>query len=436
VLRVVIFGAVQKEIPITLADVEKALLNAPLQEDQDNGIILIRPPVGRKTGFWKIQKAVYGLGDAPLMWYKTLTGALMEKGWKKLVLDPCVFTRNGGEEIMAIHVDDLLLATEQGGESVTELGFALGKVRKADGAKFVGQMMHQGTNGWLLSQKHYVSGLQSTWKRGVFAPLPLTLPTMEEMVATPLMERDVRRFRRALGQVAWVANTTRPDVAFAANFLAKFMKAPTVKALEMVERCKKYLLDTIELALPVYRLDMAKTVLVGHPDATWAAERDEFKSQTGYVITLEDGQHTNVLTWRSAIQRKVARSSMSAEMYANEACVVHMKYLALLLGKVAGSTPSMGLLTDSEDAYAVLVEKSRSLPKEKGILVSVAYVRDMVSQSCIDIKLIPGTENVGDELTKLTKVGRLQNFLVKHESCVEQNLPLCQVLFNQDFGGV
>jgi len=155
VLRLVVLHAAMTGMEIFLGDVEKAFLNSdfsPPADESEPDIILIRPPMetGRKAcGFLKLNKAVYGTIDAPLCWNKTLDTACVNQHWKRLALDPCVYVRNMPKpitfkphptppEVMFNHVDDLAVVSNNGDKALLELGFKMGKVRKAHNEVFVG----------------------------------------------------------------------------------------------------------------------------------------------------------------------------------------------------------------------------------------------------------------------------------------------------------
>lgn len=64
-----------------------------------------------KNGLVELIAPVYGLSDAPLLWQRTLAKRMIEKGFRKYLLDPCLYVRRGGKgkvaDIVLIDVDDL-----------------------------------------------------------------------------------------------------------------------------------------------------------------------------------------------------------------------------------------------------------------------------------------------------------------------------------------
>lgn len=53
-------------------------------------------------------------------------------------------------------------------------------------------------------------------------------------------------------------------------------------------------------------------VLEGYCDANWVADNDQVSSTSGYVFTLDGG----VVSWKSAKQTCIARSTMESEFIA------------------------------------------------------------------------------------------------------------------------
>jgi len=95
-----------------------------------------------------------------------------------------------------------------------------------------------------MSQTNYIRGMVSEWSRDVGAPLPLNLMVSRPENDPVLEGPDVKRFRSSLGELSWVAGQSRPDIAFSANFLSRFMATPTRWAFAVVERAQKYLILT------------------------------------------------------------------------------------------------------------------------------------------------------------------------------------------------
>lgn len=89
-------------------------------------------------------------------------------------------------------------------------------------------------------------------------------------------------YREAIGSFMYLAGTTRPDIAYAVNFLARKQTAPSESDWKDVKIIFRYLRGTTELGL-TYRETGEK--LEAFTDASFR-DCDESKSTGGYVIQL------------------------------------------------------------------------------------------------------------------------------------------------------
>ena len=84
----------------------------------------------------------------------------------------------------------------------------------------------------------------------------------------------------------YLANCTRPDIAFAVNLLARHSSAPTKRHWNGVKHLLRYLKGTIDLGL--YFSYSSNETLVGYSDAGYLSDPHNARSQTSYVF-LYDG---------------------------------------------------------------------------------------------------------------------------------------------------
>ncbi len=95
-------------------DVESVFLNAELKED-----VYLKQPKGyemEEGKVLKLNRALYGLVQAPKAWMETFIKQVEILGYKRSWTDPCLMTKsNRGEVIlcMTIYVDDCLIAGKE-----------------------------------------------------------------------------------------------------------------------------------------------------------------------------------------------------------------------------------------------------------------------------------------------------------------------------------
>ncbi|XP_050378384.1 secreted RxLR effector protein 161-like [Argentina anserina] len=141
----------------------------------------------------------------------------------------------------------------------------------------------------------------------------------------------------AIGALLYLAQCTRPDIAFSVNLLARFSSAPTQRHWSGVKNIFRYLKGTIDLGLffpysktggsengivvPKEKVDDKITIpysetpnniLVGFADAGYLSDPHKGRSQTGYVFTIGK----TAISWRSTKQTLVATSSNHSEIIA------------------------------------------------------------------------------------------------------------------------
>ena len=107
----------------------------------------------------------------------------------------------------------------------------------------------------------------------------------------------------AVGALMYLANCTRPDIAFSVNLLARFTSSPTRRHWIGIKQIFCCLRGTIDLDL--FYLQGSKSRLIGYADAGYLSEA---RSQTGYVFTCGG----TAISWRSTKKTLTAISSNHA----------------------------------------------------------------------------------------------------------------------------
>ena len=102
-LRGLLAIASQSHIKIKTFDAKTAFLNGTLDKE-----VYVKLPEGfnesHKT--CRLNKALCGLKQAPLRWYKRLTDVLSQKGIEQVNTDQCVLKNKDNTLFSAVHVDD------------------------------------------------------------------------------------------------------------------------------------------------------------------------------------------------------------------------------------------------------------------------------------------------------------------------------------------
>ncbi|GKE26563.1 retrovirus-related pol polyprotein from transposon TNT 1-94, partial [Tanacetum coccineum] len=99
-IRIFVANAAHKNMTIYQMDVKTAFLNGELKE-----VVYVSKPKGfvdqdSPSHMYKLKKALYGLKQAPRTWYDMLSSFLISQQFSKGAVDPTLFIRHAGNDIL------------------------------------------------------------------------------------------------------------------------------------------------------------------------------------------------------------------------------------------------------------------------------------------------------------------------------------------------
>ncbi|GJS41396.1 retrovirus-related pol polyprotein from transposon TNT 1-94 [Tanacetum coccineum] len=232
-VRMFIAYAAHKNITIFQMDVKTAFLNGPLKEEvyvsQPEGFIDPEFP----DHVYRLKKALYGLKQAPRAWYDKLSSFLIEHGFTKGIIDPTLFTRRHGEDILLVqvYVDDIIFGSTNPDFSkrfanLMKNNFEMSMMGELK--FFLGLQVHQSPRGIFISQSQYAIELLK--KHGLDECVSMSTP-----MATERLDADLQ---------GTPTDQTIPDIAFATFVCARYQARPTVKHLKEKGTVEIYFVGT------------------------------------------------------------------------------------------------------------------------------------------------------------------------------------------------
>ncbi|GJS89672.1 retrovirus-related pol polyprotein from transposon TNT 1-94 [Tanacetum coccineum] len=112
-IRIFVTNAAHKNMTVHQMDVKTSFLNGVLREE-----VYVSQPEGfidpdHPTHVYRLKKALYGLKQATHAWYDLLSKFILSHKFSKDVVDPTLFTRKEGKDILMvqIYVDDIIFAS-------------------------------------------------------------------------------------------------------------------------------------------------------------------------------------------------------------------------------------------------------------------------------------------------------------------------------------
>lgn len=137
-------------------------------------------------------------------------------------------------------------------------------------------------------------------------------------------------FQELVGSLLYIAQITRPDIAFCVNNVSRFNSEHSKEHWEAALHILKYLKNTINYVLR-FNKDEERDVY-GYSDADYASEIDKRRSCSGFVVKLAGG----AISWHSKRQEIVALSSTEAEYIALSTTTREILWISQFIKEISG----------------------------------------------------------------------------------------------------
>jgi hypothetical protein len=210
----------------------------------------------------------------------------------------------------------------------------------------------------------------------------------------------------AIGALMYLANCTRPNIAFAVNLLARFNAKPTKRHWNDVKHILRYIKGTEDLRL-FYKVGEDSNIK-GYVDACYLFDPLKGKSQTCYVF-LRQGA---TISWKSTKQSLAATSSNHSEIIALHEASHECVWLRLVDGFIKESCGLSNVLESPtviyEDNAACIVQIKASYIKGdriKHILPKFFFTHELLG-SDIDVIQVRSSDNLANLFTKSLPTSR------------------------------
>ncbi|CAE7632776.1 RE1 [Symbiodinium sp. CCMP2592] len=269
----------------------------------------------------RLKRAVYGLVDAPLEWYRTVNTFFESIGLERLASDSCVWCyRSGGElkGMISAHVDDFIFG---GQESDSGWQSVLQQIREQfrwgdweeDSFTQCGVLVETTNQGIELSQPKYLENLSEI---GVSA-------SRRKDRSGKTTERERTQLRALLGGLSWHAQQVSPHLSADVSLLLSEVSDSTVDTIIRANILLSHAKARSEHKLLIHAFDPETPLgLVAWVDAA-SQSRKSGGSTQGIVIgmaplSLLDGDVCGVslMSWHSSKIDRVCRSPGASEALA------------------------------------------------------------------------------------------------------------------------
>ena len=269
-------------------------------------------------------------------------------------------------------------------------------------SKIIGIEVTKNDESIIISQEKYIENILK--KEGMEDANPVSTPmdSNDKIKPNPDGNEGNRSnsYAKLLGELQFLTNATRPDIAYAVNKLSSYTANPSLQHVGAVKRVLRYLKGTKNLAIkystsPQENLHENDNLFYGYADAGYA-NTDDYKSTSGYVFIVGGG----AITWRSKKQTTIALSSTEAEYIAlseagREAC-----WLRNLYEEIGYTQKSPNIIKGDNDGSIAMARNPQFHKRSKHIATRWHWIRDLVQENIINIESCRDPEQTADILTK------------------------------------
>lgn len=201
-------------------------------------------------------------------------------------------------------------------------------------------------------------------------------------------------YRELVESLLYASSKTRPDIAYAVNFVSRSVEEPTQERINDIKHILQYLKGNIDSGIK-YIKNGDVNILQAYCDADFAGDLETRRSTTGYIIFFSGGP----ISWSSRKQPIIAQSTTEAEYIAAAECCKELVYLKSLLEELLNKEIKIELNIDNQSAIT-LIKNGIVNKRSKYIDVKFRFIHDLVKNNIISLKYCPTTEQIADILTK------------------------------------
>ncbi|GBM21371.1 Retrovirus-related Pol polyprotein from transposon TNT 1-94 [Araneus ventricosus] len=306
--------------------------------------------------------------------------------------------------ILLVYVDDIVVFSKSQSDlensilnikiklEITELG----PVRYLLGVNFerIGNSVY-------LHQNTYINKLKTRFKnlprRRITLPLKVGCILPDRVKENEIIETELMRqipYKTLIGCSSFIANRSRPDIAFAVNTMSQFCNGYTYHHWTIVVDILNYVFNTMYYKINLS--DTRNTRLTMYSDSSWGCKLNDRHSTSGYIMLFGNVP----ITWKSQKQKCIALSSMEAEFIAlteSVKCIIWYSKILKELNLIDFRMPE--LYCDSQSAIHFSKNNIEN-SKTKHIEVKYKFVRKLLYDKEFELNYINSKENLADFLTK------------------------------------
>ncbi|GJY71250.1 retrovirus-related pol polyprotein from transposon TNT 1-94 [Tanacetum coccineum] len=326
----------------------------------------------------EVEKALYGLHQAPRAWYETISTYLLENGFRRGTIDKTLFIKKDKSDILLVqvYVDDIIFGFTKKTlclvfEQMMHKRFQMSSIGEL--TFFLGLQVQQKEDGIFISQDKYVADILKKFDYVTVKTASTPIETNKALVKDEeAKDVDVHLYRLIIGSLMYLT-ASRPDIMFAVCACVRFQVTPKTSHLHAVKRIFRYLKGA--------SLDRKSTI--------------------GGCQFLSN----RLISWQCKKQTVVANSTTEAKYVAVANYYGQMLWIQNQLLDYGFNYMNTKIYIDNESTICI-VKNPVFHAKTKHIEIRHHFIRDSYEKKLIEVIKIHTDQNVADLLIKAFDVSR------------------------------
>ncbi|GJW42871.1 putative ribonuclease H-like domain-containing protein [Tanacetum coccineum] len=372
-----------KDFVVYQMDVKSSFLYGKIKEE----VYVYQPPGFEDPEFpdkvYKVEKALYGLHQAPRAWYETLSTYLLDNGFKRGQIDKTLFIKRikGDILLVQIYVDDIIFGSTRK-EMCTEFEKMMHKRFQMSSMGeltfFLGLQVAQKDDGIFISQDKYVDEILKKFDFSIVKTASTPTETSKPLLKdTEAEDVDVHLYRSMIGSLMYLT-ASRPDIMFVVCAGARFQVTPKVSHLYAVKRIFRYLKGQSKLGLWYFK-DLPFD-LEAYTDSDYVGASLDRKSTTGGCQFLG----RRLISWQCKKQTIVANSTTEAEYVAAASCCGQVLWIQKQMLDYGYNFMNTKIFINNESTICI-IKNPVFHSKTKHIEIRHHFIRDLNKKKLIQM---------------------------------------------------
>ncbi|GJT44732.1 putative ribonuclease H-like domain-containing protein [Tanacetum coccineum] len=302
-----------------IMDVKSAFLYGTINKE----VYVCQPPGFEDPQFpdkvYKVEKALYGLHQAPRAWYETLSTYLLENRFRRGTIDKTLFIKKDKGDILLVqvYVDDIIFGSTKKSlcvefEQMMHKRFQMSSMGEL--TFFFGLQVKHKDDGIFISQDKYVADILKKFDFSTVKTVSTLIETNKALLKDEEAEDvDVHLYKSMIGSLMYLT-ASRPDIMFAVCACARFQVTPKVSHLHRVKRIFRYLkvimlelVDFLTASSVYYALTVSPTIYASYIEQFWNTAHSQTVNDVKQIHATIDGKTV-----------VISESSVRSDLYFND----------------------------------------------------------------------------------------------------------------------